>query len=135
LLCNWLIFSFNSSFFSKINFNCFAFFLWLFYIKIQYLLSCKIRFHWLQNSFNILIIWLSWLAIHWYNYFLFFMFHDVVTSSISTETLMSKSETFLLIMLLNRWVVQNLIDLTSCIMMIVDKSCWDKNKWEIDVLI
>ncbi len=51
-----------------------------------------------------------------------------------TEALMSRSETLLLTMLLNKWVVQDLTDLTSCIMMREDRSCWNKSKWEIDVL-
>ena len=134
-LCNWLIFIFNSSFFSKVTFNYFALFLWSSCMRIQCLLSCKVKSCWLQSSFSILIIWLSWFATHWHNCFLFFMFHDVVASSALTEASMSRSETLLLTMLLSRWAVQSLTDSTSCVMMIVDKSCWDKNRWEIDVLI
>ncbi len=54
--------------------------------------------------------------------------------STSTEASMNRSETLLLIMLLSRWVVQSSTDLTSRIMMREDRSCWDKSKWEINVL-
>ncbi len=62
------------------------------------------------------------------------MFHVMTAFSASTEALMSRSETLLLIMLLSRWVVQDSTDLTLHVMMREDTSCWDKNKWEIDVL-
>ncbi len=62
-----------------------------------------------------------------------FMFHAMTAFSASTEALMSRSETLLLTVLLSRWVVQDLTDLISCIMMREDRSCWDKSKWEIDV--
>ncbi len=62
------------------------------------------------------------------------MFHEVSAFSASTEALMNRSETLLLTVLLSRWVVQDSTDLISCIMMKEDKSCWDKSKWEIDVL-
>ncbi len=54
--------------------------------------------------------------------------------STSTEALMSRSETLLLTVLLSRWVVQDLTDLISHVMMKEDKSCWNESKWEIDVL-
>ncbi len=54
--------------------------------------------------------------------------------SASTEVLMSRSETLLLTVLLSRRVVQDSTDLMSHVMMREDKSCWDKNKWEINVL-
>ncbi len=134
-LCNWLIFSSSSLFFLKATSSCFALFLWSSCTRIQCSLSCKVRSRWLQSLFSILIIWLSWFATHWHNCFLFFMFHDVVASLISTETLMSRSETFLLTMLLSRRAVRDSTDSTSRVMMIVGRSCWDKDRWEIDVLI
>ncbi len=62
------------------------------------------------------------------------MFHAMTAFLTSIKASMSKSETFLLTVLLSRWVVQSLTDLTSCIMMKENKSCWDKSKWKIDVL-
>ncbi len=62
------------------------------------------------------------------------MFHAMTAFSTSTEALMSRSETLLLIMLLSRRVVQDSTDLTLHIMMREDRSCWNKSKWEIDVL-
>ncbi len=63
-----------------------------------------------------------------------FMFHAMITFSALTEALISRSETLLLTMLLSRWVVQDSTDLMLYIMMKEDKSCWDKSKWEINVL-
>jgi len=63
-----------------------------------------------------------------------FMFHEMTAFSALTEALMSRSETSLLTVLLSRWVVQDSTDSTSHVMMREDKSCWDKSKWEIDVL-
>jgi len=77
---------------------------------------------------------LNWLLIQWNSCSLMFMFHEITAFSASTEALMSRSETLLLTVLLSKWVVQDSTDLTSCIMMKEDRSCWDKNKWEIDVL-
>ncbi len=134
-LCSWLIFSSNSSFFSKATSSYFALFLWSSCTRIQCSLSCKVRSRWLWSLFSISIIWSSWFATHWHNCFLFFMFHDVVASSASTETSMSRSETLLLTVFLNRWAVQDSTDLTLHVMMIVGRSCWDKDRWEIDVLI
>ncbi len=54
--------------------------------------------------------------------------HEMTAFSASTKALMSRSETLLLTVLLSRWVVQSSTDLTSCIMMKEDKSCWNKNK-------
>ncbi len=62
------------------------------------------------------------------------MFHEMTAFSTSTEALISRSETLQLTVLLSRQVIQDSTDLTSCIMMKEDRSCWDKNKWEIDVL-
>ncbi len=62
------------------------------------------------------------------------MFHEMTAFLASTEALMSRSETLLLTVLLSRWVVQDSTDLISRIMMREDRSCWDKNKWEINVL-
>jgi len=63
-----------------------------------------------------------------------FMFHAMTAFSASTEALMSRSETLLLTMLLSRQFVQDSTDLTSHVMMREDRSCWDKSRWEIDVL-
>ncbi len=63
-----------------------------------------------------------------------FMFYAMTAFSASTEALMSRSETLLLKILLSRWVVQDSTDSMSHVMMREDKSCWDKNKWKIDVL-
>ena len=133
--CNWLIFFSSSSFLSKATSSCFALFLWSTCTRSQCSLSCRVRSRWLQSSFSILIIWLSWFATHWHNCFLFFMSHDVVASSTSTETSMSRSETLLLTVLLSRRAVQDSTDSTSCVMMIVGRSCWGKDRWEVDVLI
>ncbi len=57
--CNWLIFFSSSSFLSKVTFSCFTFFLWLSCIRSQCSLSCKVKSHWLQNSFSILITLLN----------------------------------------------------------------------------
>ena len=62
------------------------------------------------------------------------MFHEMTAFSTSTEALISRSETLQLTVLLSRQVIQDSTDLTSCIMMKENISCWDKNKWEIDVL-
>ncbi len=53
--CNWLIFFSSSSFLSKATFSCFTFFLWSSCTRSQCSLSCKVKFHWLQSSFNILM--------------------------------------------------------------------------------
>ncbi len=70
----------------------------------------------------------NWLLTQWNSCSLMFMFHEMSAFSTSTKASISRSETLLLTMLLNRWVVQDLTDLTSCIMMKEDKSCWDKSK-------
>ncbi len=129
-----MIFFSNSLFLSKATSSCFAFFLWLSYIRSQYSLSCKVKSHWLWSSFSILMTSLNWLLIQWNSCSSMFMFHAMTAFSASTEALMSRSETLLLTMLLSRQVVQDSTDLTLCIMMKEDRSCWDKNKWEIDVL-
>ncbi len=59
--CSWLIFFFNSSFLSKVTSSYFALFLWLFYMRSQCLLSCKVKFRWLWSSFSILMTLLNWL--------------------------------------------------------------------------
>ncbi len=132
--CNWLIFFFSSSFLLKMTSNCFALFLWSSCTRSQCSLSCKIKFCWLQSSFNILMTSLSWLLTQWNNCFLMFMFHEVTAFSASIEASMSRSETLLLTMLLSRWVVQDSTDLILHIMMKENRSCWDKSKWKIDVL-
>ena len=129
-----MIFFFSSSFLLKATSSCFTLFLWSSCTRSQCSLSCKIKFRWLWNSFNILMTSLSWLLTQWNNCSLMFMFHEVTAFSTSIEALMSRSETLLLTMLLSRWVVQDSTDLTSYIMMKEDRSCWDKSKWKIDVL-
>ena len=131
--CNWLIFFFNSSFLSKMTFSCFALFLWLSCTRNQCSLSCKVKFCWLQNSFSILMTSLNWLLTQWNNCSSMFMFHAMTAFSASTEALISRSETLLLIMLLSRWVVQDSTNLTLHIMMKEDRSCWNKNRWWVDV--
>ncbi len=116
------------------TFNCFALFLWSSYMRSQCSLSCKIKFRWLQSSFSILMTSLSWLLTQWNSCFSMFMFHAMTAFSTSIKALMSRSETLLLTMLLSRWVVWDSTNSTLCIMMREDKSCWDKNKWKIDVL-
>ena len=129
-----MIFFSSSSFLSKATFNCFTLFLWSFCIRSQCSLSCKVKSCWLRNSFSILMISLNWLLIQWNSCSSMFMFHEMTAFSALTEASMSKSETLLLIMLLSRWVVQDSTDLISHVMMKEDRSCWDKSKWEIDVL-
>ncbi len=129
-----MIFFFNSSFLSKVTSSCFALFLWLSCTRSQCSLSCRVKSRWLWSSFSILMISSSWLLTQWNSCSLMFMFHEVTVFSASTEALMSRSETLLLTMLLSRWVVWSSTDSTSCVMMKEDKSCWDKSKWEIDVL-
>jgi len=132
--CNWLIFFSSSSFLSKATFSCFAFFLWSSCMKSQCSLSCRVKSRWLRSSFSILMTLSSWLLTQWSSCFSMFMFHVMTAFSASTEASMSRSETLLLTVLLSRRVVQNSTDSTSCIMMREDKSCWDKSRWEIDVL-
>ena len=132
--CNWLIFFFSSSFLSKTTFNCFTLFLWLFCMRSQCSLSCKVKSCWLWSSFSILMTSSNWLLTQWNSCFLMFMFHEMTAFSASTEALMNRSEILLLTVLLSRWVVQDSTDLTSCIMMKEDRSCWNKSKWKIDVL-
>ncbi len=134
LSCNWLIFFSSSSFLSKATFSCFTFFLWSSCIKSQCSLSCKVKFYWLQSSFNILMTLLNWLLTQWNSCSSMFMFHKMIAFSTSIEALMSRSKTLLLTILLSRWVVQDSTDLTSHVMMKEDKSCWNKSKWKIDVL-
>jgi len=126
--CNWLIFFSSSSFLSKVTFSYFAFFLWSSCTKSQCSLSCKVKYCWLQSLFSILMTSLNWLLTQWNSCSSMFMFHEMTDFSASTEASMSRSETLLLTMLLNRWVVQDSTDLISCIMMKEDRSCWDKNK-------
>jgi len=132
--CSWLIFFSSSSFLSKATSSCFAFFLWSSYMRSQCSLSCRIKSRWLWSSFSILMTSLSWLLTQWNSCSLMYMFHAMTAFSASTETSMSKSETLLLTVLLSRWVVQDSTDLTSCVMMREDRSCWDESRWEIDVL-
>ncbi len=63
-----------------------------------------------------------------------FMFHEMTAFSASTKASMSRSETFLLTVLLSRWVVQDSTDSILHVMMKEDRSCWDKSKWKINVL-
>ncbi len=132
--CSWLIFFSSSSFLSKVTSSCFTFFLWSFCTRSQCSLSCKVKSRWLQSSFSILMTSLSWLLTQWNSCSSMFMFHEMTAFSALTETLMSRSETLLLTMLLSRWVVQDSTDSASCVMMREGRSCWDKSKWEIDVL-
>ncbi len=132
--CSWLIFFSSSSFLSKVTFSCFTFFLWSSCTRSQCLLSYKVKSCWLWSSFSILMTSSSWLLTQWNSCFLMFMFHEMTAFSASTEASMSRSETLLLTVLLSRWVVQDSTDLTSHVMMKEDRSCWDKSKWEIDVL-
>jgi len=129
-----LIFFSSSSFLSKVTFSCFTLFLWSSCMRSQCSLSCKVKSCWLRSSFSILMTSLSWLLTQWNSCSLMFMFHTMITFSASTEALMNRSETLLLTVLLSRWVVQVSTDLTLCIMMKEDRSCWDKSKWKIDVL-
>ncbi len=132
--CSWLIFFSSSSFLSKATSSCFALFLWSSCTRSQCSLSCKVKSRWLQSSFSILMTSSSWLLTQWNSCSSMFMFHEMSAFSASTEALMNRSETLLLTVLLSRQVVQDSTDLTSCIMMREDKSCWGKSKWEIDVL-
>jgi len=52
-----------------------------------------------------------------------FIFHKMTAFSASAEALMSRSETFLLTVLLSKRVVQNSTDLTLHVMMREDRSC------------
>ncbi len=122
--CNWLIFFSSSSFLSKATFNCFTLFFWSSCMRSQCSLSCKIKSHWLQSLFSILMTSLNWLLTQWNSCSLMFMFHKVTAFSASTEASMSKSETLLLIMLLSKWVIQDSTDLTLHVMMKEDKSYW-----------
>ncbi len=61
------------------------------------------------------------------------MFYEMTAFSTLTEALMNRSETLLLTVFLNKWVVQDSTDSTLHVMMREDRSCWDKSKWEIDV--
>ncbi len=132
--CNWLIFFSSSSFLSKVTSSCFALFLWLSCMKSQCSLSCRVKSCWLRSSFSILMTSLSWLLTQWNSYSSMCMFHAMTAFSTSTEALMSRSETLLLTMLLSRQVVQDSTNLTSHVMMREDRSCWDKSRWEINVL-
>jgi len=132
--CSWLIFFSSSSFLSKVTSSCFALFLWSSCMRSQCSLSCRVKSRWLRSSFSILMISLSWLLTQWNSYSSMFMFHAMIAFSASIEASMSRSETLLLTMLLSRRVVQDSTDLMSHVMMREDKSCWDKSKWEIDVL-
>ncbi len=132
--CSWLIFFSSSLFLSKATFSCFTLFLWLSCMRSQYLLSCRVKSRWLWSSFSILITSSSWLLTQWNSCSSIFMFHEMTAFSASTEASMSRSETLLLTVLLSRRVVQSSTDSTLCIMMREDRSCWDKSKWEVDVL-
>ncbi len=132
--CSWWIFFSSSSFLSKATSSCFALFLWFSCTRSQCSLSCKVKSCWLWSSFSILMTSLSWLLTQWNSCSLMFMFHVMIAFSASTEASMSRSETFLLTMLLSRWFVRDSTDSTSCVMMREDRSCWDKSKWEVDVL-
>ncbi len=133
--CSWLIFFSSSSFLSKATFSCFTLFLWSSCMKSQCSLSCKVKSRWSQSSFSILMTLLNWLLTQWNSCSSMFMFYAMTAFSASTEALMSRSETLLLTMLLSRQVVQDSTDSTSCIMMREDRSCWDKSRWKIDVLM
>ncbi len=132
--CNWLIFFSSLSFLSKATSSCFALFLWSSCMRSQYSLSCRVKFHWLQSSFSILMTLLSWLLTQFNSCSLMFMFHAMTAFSASIEALMSRSETLLLTVLLSRRVVQSSTDLMLHVMMREDRSCWGKSKWEINVL-
>jgi len=126
--CNWLIFFSSSLFLSKATSSCFALFLWSSCTRSQYLLSCKVKSHWLQSSFSILMTSLNWLSTQWNSCSSMCMFHAMTAFSASTEALMSRSETLLLTVLLSRWFVQDSTDSTLHVMMREDRSCWDKSR-------
>ncbi len=132
--CSWLIFFSSSSFLSKATFSCFAFFLWSSCTRSQCSLSCRVKFRWLQSSFSILMTLSNWLLTQWNSCSSMFMFHEMTAFSASTEALMNRSETLLLIVLLSRRVVWNSTGSTSRVMMREDRSCWGKNRCEVDVL-
>ncbi len=132
--CSWLIFFSSSSFLSKVTFSYFAFFLWSSCTRSQCSLSCRVRSCWLRSLFSILMTSLSWLLTQWSSCFSMFMFHAMTAFSASTEASMSRSETLLLTMLLSRRVIQDSTDSMLHIMMRESRSCWDKSRWEIDVL-
>ncbi len=77
---------------------------------------------------------LNWLLTQWNSCSSMFMFYEMTAFSASTEALISRSETLLLIMFLSRWVVQDSTNLTLHVMIKEDKSCWDKSKWKINIL-
>ncbi len=133
--CSWWIFFSSSSFLSKTTSSCFAFFLWSFCTRSQCSLSCKVKSRWLRSSFSILMTSLNWLLTQWNSCSSMFMFHAMTAFSASTEALMSRSETLLLTVLLSRQVVQSSTDSTLHVMMREDRSCWGKNRCEIDVLM
>jgi len=132
--CSWLIFFSSSSFLSKATSSCFALFLWSFCTRSQCSLSCRVKSRWLRSSFSILMTSSNWLLTQWNSCSSMFMFHEMTAFSASTEALMSRSETLLLTVLLSRRVVRNSTDLTSCVIIKEGRSCWDKNRWKIDVL-
>ncbi len=132
--CSWLIFFSSSSFLSKATSSCFTLFLWSSCMRSQCSLSCRVKSRWLWSSFSILMTSLSWLLTQWNSCSLMFMFHAMTAFSASTEAWMSRSETLLLTVLLSRRVVRDSTDSTSRVMMREDRSCWDKSRWEIDVL-
>ncbi len=133
--CNWWIFFSSSSFLSKATSSCFAFFLWSSCTKSQCSLSCRVKSRWLWSSFSILMTSLNWLLTQWNSCSSMFMFHAMTAFSASTEALMSRSETLLLTVLLSRQVVRSSTDSTLHVMMREDRSCWGKNRCEIDVLM
>ena len=132
--CNWLICFSSSSFLSKATSSCFALFLWSSCMRSQCSLSCKVKSCWLRSSFSILMTSLSWLLTQWNSCSLMFMFHAMTAFSALTEALISRSETLLLTMLFSKRVVWDSTDLTSRVMMREGRSCWNKSRWEIDVL-
>ncbi len=132
---SWLIFFSSSLFLLKATSNCFALFLWSSCTRSQCSLSCKVKSCWLWSLFSILMTLLSWLLTQWNSCSLMFMFHAMIAFSASSEALMNRSETFLLTVLLSKWVVWSSTNLTLHVMMREDRSCWDKSKWWFNVLI
>jgi len=108
-------------------------------MKIQCSMHFRIKSHWTLSSFNILITSLSWILIHWCNWFLFFMSYEISTFSTLFETLIDSMKIHLFAMLLSNQADHDSTDsklhvmIYVCMMINVNskKLLWKSliNKW------
>ncbi len=117
VFCSRVLVSFRVFIVVQLIFSCFSLWVCSTCRMIQCLLHFKVMFRWSLNSFNILMILFNWSRAHWRSCSSILMFYEIATFWDSAETSKERRKTRLFAMLLSRWVVRNLTDSKSYVMM------------------